>query len=491
MARSNLSKIKFSIKEHKPLKDIEMFTECGFLYLVGPNASGKSRFLDALKNKKCSVTRPVSHSGNHQRLNYAYIEWGKADYDEVLAVKSTFLKENNTCREFNHPEVAYENETRNVEEGTTEDNRPIVRQEIVGVEHLRDTKFSGIDMFSSGMRRHYEINNWTLPGGLKSHTHSEGKPEIIIVSIEEPETNLHPSAARKIPEQLEKWVIKQNASYGSHAMQPLILCVITTHSPFILKGICDRKLANKHQVFGFNDCTLQDLSGRKRDDLAKKGLSGQQALVQASKMLGAGFSDLMPSPIVLMESTIQALLSNINERVASKIFKKSVLDPRTALIINPNGDPDTNLRVESIKDLVHMLSLLSARKPEGSLIDMDLLVLTDDVKHAEELNNLYENSAGVRVSAYSLGVKQLEDSYEKNVRQEFFESLNPEAKVWENPQLISTYLFNELGYEKRKQGDVKYDFAVFIGEKITSEAKMDEIIPDLKALIQKINAENP
>lgn len=489
MARSNVSKIKFIIKEHKPLKDIEMFTECGFLYLVGPNASGKSRFLDALKNKKCSVTRP--HLGTHRGLNYAYIEWGKADYNEVLAVKSTFSKENNTCRAFNHPIVAFENETRNVEEGKTDDNRPIIRQELVGVEHLRDTKFLGIDMFSSGMQRHYEINNWALPRGLKSHSHSEGQPEIIVVSIEEPETNLHPDAARKIPEQLEKWVGKQNVSYSSHGNQPSILCVITTHSPFILKGACDRTLTNKHQVFGFNECRLQDLSGREQDDLAKKGLSGQQALIQASKMLGAGFSDLMPSPIVLMESTIHALLSNIQEAVSSSTFKKSVLDPRTALVINPNGDPDTNLRVKSIKDLVHMLSLLSARKPEGPLIDMKLLVLTDDVKHADELNSLYENEVGVRVSAYSLGVNQLEDSYEKNIRQEYFESLSPGVKIWENSELISTYLYNELGYEKNRQGPIKYKLAVFVGQKVTSKTKMDEIIPGLKALIKKINTEHP
>ncbi|MBL0744828.1 AAA family ATPase [Chryseolinea lacunae] len=198
--------------------------------------------------------------------------------------------------------------------------------------------------FASGLKS-FNFLRWTLES-LKSV-----KPELvdnILLLLEEPENNLHPDLQKQIPKFIETTIATLPT-----AVQEKLICVISTHSPFIIGGISDY---TSHKIYPMSDGKMIDLD---MNPIARSsGFPSHKCSQIMGQMLGGDVTDLgYPENFVLLEeASMQIILDTAKE--------KDLL--RNITFISASGVTNAGKFTETFKELSRINTLLKCNPFYGT-----------------------------------------------------------------------------------------------------------------------------
>lgn len=471
MANANTSKLKITIKN--PPLDVELKTKSSIIYLVGKNGAGKSRFIDGLRDSKGLImTNPDSKS--KRNIPFRYLDWGKFEYDFTKSMNQEFKEENKTLELSGQKEVSFFEKTSKGKVEIVEGKR-IRKDEIFEQPIRNDIEFEGIEHFSLGTKKIHQMLNWKISESLgppfypTSYKQHQAQLQLLVIGLEEPENSLHPELQRELPKLLNTWILNQRVR------QP-ILIVVSTHSPFVIKGAS--KYKNSQRVYGLEETGFIDLTGKDDTTIASDGVSGSQSLIVANKMLGAGIKDFFPNPIIMAENSIIELLNSISSNLEYSFNE---------FIVTPQGDGDVEERIGNIQQMIKILKKMQKSFPDRELFDFKIIIVVDDKAKEVELKDKFNNVGEFEIEVFGLGENQLEDIYPQNLIDEFVFSKHPKKKSWDKNVLINQYLTAELKLKGKDKGIFKKDMAQFVGKKITNESELNRDLESVSELFSKID----
>lgn len=468
MGNGNTSRIKIKV-QNLPL-DIELCTSASIIYLIGKNGAGKSRFIDGLKDSKAQITIGPDTS-NKRAVPFRYLTWDKLDYNKIEEVKTKFKNINKTLKECDQSSVVMD---KRENEGKEEfiDGEWRRNNEIRYQPTLNEIDFEGISHLSEGTKKHYEMFNWTIGHGLKGpkfpENHGNSQPHYIVVGIEEPENSLHPKIQKDLPKLLNKWILNQQISQA-------ILIVVSTHSPFIIKGASE--FASSQRIYGLNECKLVDLTGKKEETNAKEGVSGSQSIIVANELLGSGIGDFFPNPILLSENSVHELLEGLS---------KSTKEPINDFLVGAGGDGNIEQRIGNLQQMAKILKQMHKSFPERNLFKFKVIIIADDKSKEEAWKKGFENLHDFEIETHGLGENKLEDIYPQKLITDFIKLNYPNANAWDKAGLINEYITNELSLKGKEKGKFKKDLALFISSKMKNLNDIDKQLNPVGELLRKI-----
>lgn len=469
MAKGN--QLKLRIQAKNPPLSVELTTTSSIIYLTGKNGAGKSRFIDSLRDNRGYITA-IYNTNTEREVPFRYFEWGKPVYDHLKVAETKFKDINNALR------VCEQAPIEMMEKGTEK------REEFVGGEWklmsstsyrpvLRKIDFRGLPNLSEGTRKYYELFNWSIRESFSDQIfpqrYNRRSPELMVVGIEEPENSLHPKVQKKIPQLLESWISRQS-------LKVPILIVVSTHSPFVIKGASD--FAASQTVYGLNDCNLINLTGGDDETTAQNGVSGSQALIVANELLGSGIGDFFPNPILLTETSVHELLKGLSKSTGHSIDE---------FVVTAGGDGDINKRIGNLEQMVKMLRQMHRSYPERNLFKFKVIIVADDKEKEKEWQSKFQNLHDFEVEVYGLGEKQLEDIYPQDFIADFIKENYPEAKPWDKAGLINDYISAELGLSGRQKGEFKGQMAKYVSSQITNLDDLNKKLNPVHSLLKAIN----
>ncbi|MGD1947133.1 MAG: AAA family ATPase [Croceivirga sp.] len=468
MGQPNTSDLKISVR-NQPL-DVELKTSASVIYLVGANGAGKSRFIEGLKSSKAVIY--IDRLSKYRVIPFRFLDWGRCEYDPDKSALQNYQDIKSTLEIFNQDSIISE---ESITKGKREyiDGRWQTPNLSVEIPKLNGIEFKGINHLSEGTRKFHQLFDWSINDGLKKErfpkNYAQRTPRLYVIGIEEPEIHLHPKMQKLLPSYLEKWIIQQ----GTHKNIPLLI-VVSTHSPFVIKGAS--KFKNSQKIYGLEKCKLIDLTGRENQQIAETGVSGSKSLIVANKMLGSGIGDFFPNPIIMAENSIIELLNNLSTSLDYSFEE---------FIISPKGDGDLEKRIANLQLMIKVLKRMQKSFPSRELFDFKIIVVVDDIAKAEDIKLKYKKVSEFDVEIFGLGHKQLEDIYPKKFIDEFISLKYPKKRVWDKIEPINKYLTNELQIEAREKGLFKKELAEYIGKKIKSQEELEMELPSIAELLKK------
>ena len=297
VATLNTTRLHIDVR-HSPV-ETSFTTDAGVLYFVGANGAGKTRLLEAF-DEASEGRAIIRHHGASTPLKTVRVSIDPAQplpgFDFEKANARQFSEESAFLERHGHPTIELTAGEPQVESrpnsggGWTETKTSHLEPT------LRALPFTGIEQLSHGLQRLYGIENWDL----RYHAGSSSAHHLVVATLDEPETGLHPDRQRELPSILEAWAHRQPRPEHQQ-----LLILVATHSPFVIKGAS--QLGPRHQVCVIRECNVVPI-GRGQDEGLPASVSGAESLVAANTLLGAGMNDLVPSPLIYCENSIAVLL---------------------------------------------------------------------------------------------------------------------------------------------------------------------------------------
>lgn len=470
MANPNISRLKIKVK-NLPL-DVELNTKSSIIYLVGKNGAGKSRFIDGLRESRgIVISNPDSRS--KRSIPFRYFDWGKFEGDFTKSIVKEFKEENRTLELSGQKKVLF---VEKASKGKVEviSGKRIRKDEVFEQPIRNDIEFEGVEHFSQGTKKIHQMLNWMVkdsfgppfyPANFKTY---QAQLQLLIIGLEEPENSLHPQLQRELPKLLQAWIRNQKVTNP-------ILIVVSTHSPFVIKGASQYR--DSQRIYGLEESGLIDLIGKNDPVSASNGVSGSQSLIVANKMLGSGIGDFFPNPIIMAENSIIELLNGLASNLEYSFNE---------FVVTPQGDGDIEERIGNIQQMIKILKKMQKAFPDRELFDFKIIIVVDDKVKELELSDKFKSVSEFEVEVFGLGETQLEDIYPQNLIDEFILSKYPENKSWDKGRLINQYLTDELSLKGKEKGIFKQDMARFIGKKTTNETELNRGLKSVAELFSKI-----
>lgn len=237
MAIGNTRNLRISV--NNPPVEITIETKSSIIYLVGKNGAGKSRFLDGLKKGNGWIKQVLSNKTTND-IFYRYLDWGTVNFDLERSLNENFASENKTLEATNQSIIDFQ-EKRIKGDIIIEDGQKTRQDKVILKASRNKLEFTSLDEFSTGTLKMHNFLQWKLKDSLglpflpKKNSKAKHGQRLFVVALEEPENNLHPNLQKQLPQHLQSWVDEKTSLSGQ------ILIIVTTHSPFILKG------ASKHK----------------------------------------------------------------------------------------------------------------------------------------------------------------------------------------------------------------------------------------------------
>lgn len=464
-----------TIANFPPFKDYRWDLKPGVNYLVGPNGAGKTRIIDAIKDgsqfrliQETQVTQRRTASGHLSRstkktdVPYMYMDWQDEVYDDLKEANKDYQRIDKTLEHFeqgklNTVQITQENTTSRDKKGRLLTSNITVREhQIHGVD------FNGPNMLSKGTQFHFNKFNWKLPNVGHRPVKYKNINNIIqnfFIFLEEPENSLHPNMQKKLPEDIGAW-FEINRKPNKN-----IFLIITTHSPFVLKGLEKGPQTKQH-------CFIVD-----KDNSPLIALNHHKALAHGSSLLGVGLSDLVPGRIIIAENSVAKLIETIAAALNIDV---------PSFFVCSNGDGNTDSRVKNVQSLQKLLAGLSRDYPERFMLKLSYIIIYDDEKKKQESEEkLAENpTENLDIIYENLGKECLEDIYPIEWVNEYVRENFPDANLWGRQSSYTEYCQNALNLEGRDIGTHKESLAIYIGKKITSMDMLKKEILSLYSIFQ-------
>ncbi len=292
--------------------------------------------------------------------------------------------------------------------------------------------------------------------------------KLIIILVDEPESNLHPEFQKKIP-----FVIKEILEVDFEEVRAQFF--IATHSPFIISAAAQYPETQK--VYLIEDGQTVDLEGNLGQ--GQNGYSGGECLLAVNKMLGANFQDLgMPTNYILVEESSK-------KTFLDTLFKKPEFNLNIEVICsNPNGDAGLIGFTENLKPLLSINQLFL-----GNIAFRDrYVVFTDyDKEYYDSMINLDKrnknNGNNDHNKAFNLK-KGLGDRFiakKEELEQMYPKKLLPEKyQNWTGGSFKGYLKVNPL--DEKNYGKIKSDLAVAVAEQMTKD-QFKTFCPELYNLL--------
>lgn len=454
-----------------PFKNLKWELKPGVNFLVGPNGVGKTRLIDSIKAGKLILNGQSTKYDTKARVNrtvpvrnlpYRYGDWGAFEYVDLNEASQDFSNINKNFELCGQP-ILDEKEIENTAESTRNDKGR--RKKVFSIEsefQLHGIEFNSSNMLSQGTKFLFEILNWDIPKNYGEIPAKFGSKSVLnhFIFLEEPENSLHPDIQKKIPNEIVKWWIKQNKKLHGN-----LFVIVTTHSPFVLKGM---GIEHKQHL----SCFVM-----KRDSTALKPLNYNEVIAQGNHLLGVGIGDLLPGRVILAENSIVKLIETISEKLLIEV---------PAFFVTSGGDGDTDNRIKNIQALQKMLKSLSKSFPERFLLNMSYVVIFDDEEKKESSQQGFKNAPieSFNVIFENLGKLCLEDSYPLPWINEY-RGLNFEDKAdWTGAGSYTEYCKDVLELKGREIGLHKNTLAEFVGGKISNVKLLETHLPTLNKIVQ-------
>ncbi len=472
---------KFIIESRLHPLNINLEINVPIAVIVGENGSGKSRLLESLKTGEASVKieQNTPHSrGIKTEVQYKFLNFGKCDYDHNESLKKRHKDVNDILDKTNQVGAVMEEEDLIVEDlYNEEDGIWETSAKSKKIPKRFGKEFGGVEELSEGTNHLYELLYWHLTKDIIEESENPEKYKTsnltpyTIIGLEEPERNLHPRLQKELGAELMNWLKSKNK------IKTNLLLIITTHSPYILKGLSKQRHV---KVYGLKDGKQVDLTGREDSNTAKIGVTPKLAILQANKMIGSGIGDLFPSPLILAETSIINLIQSSLEKLGVK---------DDAYHVTSRGDNNIESKLDDIDTMIEMLLFLHKDFPSREMFNLEINVIVDDVEKMKVWKQKYSQKKGslLTLKFYSIGEKQLEDIYPSNLFQTFVQKKFPEAKDWNaKEQSISKYLFEELKIADKDQGMYKSELSTWIGRNIKSSQDLRQRFPSIYNLLREL-----
>ena len=174
-----------------PFSDITIELEFGINYVVGPNASGKSRLIEALK-----VGRGSLRGGRNQP--FRIVEWKKGEYDHIKELSNKCVLAKRHLESLDQTSIDFQ---EHIETSKPKlDAKTGIYREDRAVSYnptMFDQMFTGLEMWSTGTVKTFLDFRWELKNGIKEspflpvrYHQNPPFPKMKIVFLEEPENSL-------------------------------------------------------------------------------------------------------------------------------------------------------------------------------------------------------------------------------------------------------------------------------------------------------------
>jgi len=341
-------------------------------WLVGRNASGKTSVINALSHLvDGSNAKTFCREGSHVELNYQgkhrTIKWENAaknpnhtsdDGDLEIAIMQsnmggTEMGANNVLtQEFKYhalyPEAhAFLNEsaaminmpttearTQQQPAWSTAPSRTILHES----EQEIDAQY-----LASGLKA-FNVLRWTFEPLKTLRT----DVSIVFMLLEELENSLHPDLQRQIPKYIEIII-----GTLPQSIQEKLVCVIATHSPFIIGGVSEYP---SHKVYPMAGGGMIDLEMNRVDK--SSGFPSHKCSQLVGQMLGGDVTDLgYPENFILLEeASMQIILDTAKEMDILK----------NITFISASGVSNAGKFSETFKELSRINTLLKCNPFYGS-----------------------------------------------------------------------------------------------------------------------------
>ena len=460
---------KFIIESKLHPLNISLEVDVPIAVIVGENGAGKSRLIESIKTGLASVKieqNSPNYRGAPSEVAYKFLDFGRSSYNHKESLKKRH-KDVNEILEKANQDITVMQEEGIIEEDIYNEKDQIWESSTKSkkIPKRFGKEFGGIKELSDGTKHLYEILKWNLTEELLKECENPEKynnhnvPPYTIIGLEEPEQNLHPSLQKELGEYLMDW-LKSMSKLKSN-----LLLIITTHSPYIIKGLSKQRHV---KVYGLKEGTQVDLTGRENPTVAKIGVSPKLAILQANKMIGSGIGDLFPSPMILAETSIVNLIKSSLEKLKIK---------DDSFHVTSRGDSNIESKLNDIDTMIKMLLFLHKDFPSREMFNLEINVIVDDIDTMKKWNEKFNprNGSLLTLKFYSIGEKQLEDVYPIDLFRAYVKQKYQEAKPWDKKQkTISQYLSQNLKIPKKEHGIYKSEMATWIGRNVRD-------LPDLRS----------
>jgi len=459
------------ISDFAPLKDLSIGLGTGSIhYFVGRNGSGKSRIFESILTGKAKRYQTVSTArrGTKATKNLrvatkvSALKWGRFEYNDKTERSSDFARTAATFEKMDQIPLSRNSQKVDISNERNEDGDVEAITKTV-ISHLHHgTRYLGPIMMSAGTKELYELENWEIPENID-------KGNQISVILEEPENHLHPDIEKMLPSFLEEWL---NRMRGKG--YPRIQIFVSTHSPFLIKGIETAPITSKHNVYVLPE--NQEFENLKSIEPKPIG----EAILHANHMLGSGLSDLLPKKILATEHSVAVLIQTVFKQLNINI---------PHFVADRGGATDHIRRINNIRDLAQMLRNLSTIYPEKYTLNLEYLIICDGVdekaKILEELGK--GNDDHIKVDVLTLGKKCLEEIYSRPAFATYITKYHKGKRPWDYKEDIKDYAKEILDIEGYKElGIFKRKLAEHVGAEIATVSDLKRELQPLHTILEKL-----
>lgn len=472
---SNKYKHVVHISKFPPWQDLSIgFSDARVHYFVGKNGSGKTKIFEALLQNHAHLSNKLRRRNKSKQYitsyhigKYSAIKWGSFIYEDKSERSVDFERTKSVLNTFGQrPLEASSSEVPISEERNEEGDVETFYKKVRSHKHHGE-RYIGPEMLSMGTKKLYEILNWQIP-----HTKEKGQP--IYIVLEEPENSLHPEMEKKLPELLEEWVRTQ-ITLGF----PNVRVLVSTHSPFLIKGIEAVTTPNFHSVYTLPE--TQDFD--KKTSIEPRQLA--DTILYANHMLGSGITDLLPKKILATENSVSVLLEKVLSNLKLEI---------PHFIAGRGGFSNHIRRVETVRDLAGMLGKLSTIYPEKYTLNLEYLIICDGEDEKEKIMKELGKGSDehIKVDVFVLGKKCLEEIYSKPSFTSFITKHYQGKRPWNYQEDIKEYARDVLGIEGHEElGIFKRKIAAHVGAEVKSILELKKNLKPLHSILEKITILEP
>jgi hypothetical protein len=264
--------------------------------------------------------------------------------------------------------------------------------------------------------------------------------DIILMLLEEPENNLHPDLQKQIPKYIETII----SSLPPNVQEKLI-CVISTHSPFIIGGISD---FSSHKIYPMSDGSMIDLD--MKPITRSRGFPSYKCSQIMGQMLGGDVTDLgYPENFVLLE---EASMQIVLETAKDKDLLKNIT------FISASGVTNAGKFTETFKELSRINTLLKCNPFYGLrykvILDNRATLPRDQREIVERISNQIYNPL-VELKRGSI------EEYYPNLDSALYDQFNAE--------------FLKVKGDYKEEGKTKLRFAEMIAGKVNNAADFSKL----------------